>query len=259
MRRILGRLSALTVVAAAVAAVLAGVASANFSGSVAITCTDATYTLGSFPSGSQDVLLTVFVDGVVATQTTASFVGPDAPPITVQFSVPSDGQSHMIEANAYSITNQTPIWGLPGIVSLTCGAPPPPPPSVCTYTKGYYRNHPAATSAIIAGSGGKVLLGSTALNAAQAQSVLNATPGSPGNVTFSSNLLLNLAQQVIAAELNGVRGSTVSPDVQSAVDAANAGISVALAGGQIQLSSSLATMSSLEATIETFNSATDCG
>lgn len=258
MRRIVGRLAALTVMAAAVAAVLAGVASANFLGSATVTCTDATYNLSNFPSGDQEVLLTIFIDGVVATQTTADFVGPTAPPLTVSYTVPNDGQPHMIEADGYSITNGTPVFGLPGSATLTCGTPPPPPPSVCTYTKGFYRNHPSVTAAVIGASGGSILAGSTALNAAQAQAVLNATPGQPGNVAFSSNLLLNLVQQVIAAELNGVRGSTVSPDVQSAVNAANAGISVALAGGNIQLTSSLATMSSLEATIETFNSTNDC-
>jgi hypothetical protein len=98
------------------------------------------------------------------------------------------------------------------------------------------------------------------LTTARAQAVLNATPGTPGSVTFTSNLLLNLVQQLITAELNTARGSTASTGVQAAITAANAGINVAIVGSQIQLSVAPATaVSSLNATIEVFNSASDCG
>jgi hypothetical protein len=132
---------------------------------------------------------------------------------------------------------------------------------VCTYTKGYYRNHAAATGAVIAFMGGTVQLGTKNLTAAQAQAILNATPGVSGNVTYTSNLLLNLAQQVITAKLNVARGSTVSPSVQSAIASASSAITVTLTGGQIQLSTALSTdaASALVATIENFNSASDCG
>src|SRR6185312_3754652 len=63
--------------------------------------------------------------------------------------------------------------------------------------------------------GGSVQVGSTNLSAARAQAVLNATPGQSGNVTYPSNLMLNLVQQLITAELNVARGSTASPGVQS--------------------------------------------
>ena len=79
------------------------------------------------------------------------------------------------------------------------------------------------------------------LTAAQAQAVLNATPGQPGNVTFTSNLLLNLAQQVITAKLNVARGSTASAGVQSAIASASSAITVTLSGGQIRLTSALST------------------
>jgi hypothetical protein len=242
------------------AAVFAGVASANFSGAVAISCTSATYTLTNFPSGQQDVLETVFVDGAVAAQATFSFTGPTAGPSVLSFSVPNDGLPHTIEANAYSLTNSTPVFGLPGIVTLTCGSAPPPPPSVCTYTKGFYRNHADVTAAVVAAMGGSVPLGSTMLNGSQVQSILNATPGSPGGVSFTSNLLLNLAQQTLAGELNMQRGSTASAGVQNAIASANAGIGVGTAGAQIQLSSSLSNdaQGALEATIEAYNSTNDC-
>ena len=61
--------------------------------------------------------------------------------------------------------------------------------------------------------------------------MLNATPGQSGNVTYPSNLMLNLAQQLITGELNVARGSTASSGVQSAIASANAAITVTFAGG----------------------------
>src|SRR4051794_16024731 len=248
------------VIAAASTAVFVASASANYGGAVDITCTGATYHLTLFPGGSQDVLETVFVDGAVAAQSTVTFTGP-ATDSTLAFTVPADGKSHTVEANAYSLTNSTPVFGLPGITTVTCGStPPPPPPGVCTYTKGFYRNHAATTAAVIGGMGGTIQVGSTALTAAQAQAILNATPGTPGNVTFTSNLLLNLVQQLLAGELNGARGSTVSPDVQAAIAAANAGVTATIAGGKIALAAAASLdQSGVEAKIESFNSASDCG
>lgn len=132
---------------------------------------------------------------------------------------------------------------------------------MCTYTKGFYRNHSGVTASVIAGQGGSVLLGSKNLTAAQAQAVLNATSAQPGNVTFTSNLLLNLAQQMITAELNVARGSNASSGQLSAIASANSALTVTLSGGQIQLSSALSTgaASALVTTIENFNSASDCG
>jgi hypothetical protein len=90
------------------------------------------------------------------------------------------------------------------------------------------------TAAVIAGMGGTIPVGSMNLTTARAQAVLNATPGTPGSVTFTSNLLLNLVQQLITAELNTARGSTASTGVQAAITAANAGINVAIVGSQIR-------------------------
>ena len=102
---------------------------------------------------------------------------------------------------------------------------------VCTYTKGYYRNHASVTSSVIAGMGGTIPLGSKNLTAAQAQDILNATPGQSGNVSWGTdNLLLNLAQQVLASELNVARGSTASSAVQSAITQANTAITVTTGG-----------------------------
>jgi len=110
--------------------------------------------------------------------------------------------------------------------------------------------------------GGTIKLGSTNLTAAQAQAVLNTVPGQASNVTYMNDkLFLNLAQQLITAELNVARGSTASSGVQAAIASANAAITAAISGSQIQLSYGLSTGagSALNATIEGFNSASDCG
>jgi hypothetical protein len=115
---------------------------------------------------------------------------------------------------------------------------------------------------VIAGMGGTIRLGAKNLTATQAQDVLNATPGQSGNVSWGTdNLLLNLSQQILAAELNGARGSTVSSAVQSAITQANNAITVTTGGSLIRISSSLSgsNESTLESTIEGFNSANDCG
>lgn len=103
--------------------------------------------------------------------------------------------------------------------------PPPPDPSGCTYTKGYYRNHPVDVAAKIATLGGTIMVGGQTLNAAQAQAILNATPGKAGNITFTSNLLLNAAQQLISAILNG--GLTGPSSVQGFISTAQAHIVLA--------------------------------
>ncbi|HEY6835546.1 MAG TPA: hypothetical protein VI142_03665 [Gaiellaceae bacterium] len=245
------------VVAAVGATVFMGVAKANGPGAVDISCTSATYTYTTFPSGTQSMHETVWVDGVLAAEKIFDFTGPSGTD-TLSFSMPNDGAPHEIVANSYWITNDSTIYGMPGIVTLTCA---PPPPAVCTYTKGFYRNHADVTASLIAGLGGSVPVGSTNLTAAQAQAVLNATPGQAGNLTFTSNLLLNLVQQLITAELNVARGSSASSGVQSAITSATSAVTVKLSGGRIQLSSSLSNgaATTLETAIENFNSASDCG
>ena len=257
-RRIRRTFLAACVLAAIASTVFAGAGkAADYFGVIDLSCTSATYHYSTFPSGTQTVHETVWVDGVLAAEKTFDFTGPSGTD-TLSFTVSNDGAPHLIEANSYSITNQTTIFGLPWILTLTCGSQPPP---VCTYTKGFYRNHSAVTASVIAGMGGSVQAGSASLTAAQAQAVLNATPGQAGNVTFTSNLLLNLVQQLMTAELNVARGSSASSGVQSAIASASSAITVKLSGGRIQLSSALSSgaASMLATTLETFNSASDCG
>jgi hypothetical protein len=111
---------------------------------------------------------------------------------------------------------------------------------VCPLTKGFYRNHPEATAAIVASLGGTLTIGGQALTAEQVQAILDATPGQPGNVTFTSNLLLNLNQQLIAALLNLEGDVSAAPaEVQAAIAEAQAGIDVSLVAGQIVLTTTL--------------------
>jgi hypothetical protein len=100
------------------------------------------------------------------------------------------------------------------------------------------------------------------LSAADAQAILNATPGQPGSVSWGKdNLLLNLAQQILAAELNVARGSTASTAQLNAIASANSAITEVKGSlGIIHISVASGTdESGLESTIENFNSANDCG
>lgn len=255
MKRLLTRTLLLAcVLAAGIAAAFTQVASANYLGGVDVSCTSATYNYSTFPSGAQSVLETVFVDGAIVKQTTFDFTGPTGTD-TLQFSVPNDGAAHTIEANAYSLTNSTPVFGLPGIVTLTCGStPPPPPPGVCTYTQGYYKNHATDTTNVIVNKlGGSVQVGSASLNATQALALLNSG-GAQGN------LALILARQLITAELNVARGSTASAAVQSAIASANAAITTTISGSSVTVSSALSNsaISTLIDTLDGFNSGSDC-
>jgi hypothetical protein len=91
----------------------------------------------------------------------------------------------------------------------------PPPPKICTFTKGYYRNHPEAVGAInVAG---------LVLTEAQAEAILEATPGKPNGVSFTSNNLLNLEQQLITAIIN------LGGDITAGPDEVDAAIATALA------------------------------
>jgi hypothetical protein len=129
------------------------------------------------------------------------------------------------------------------------------PPAVCTLTKGFFRNHPEVTAKIVASLGGTLRIGGTALTAAQVQAILDATPGQPGDVTFTSNELLNLTQQLIATLLT--LGGTAGPaQVQAAIAAAQAGVKVTIgAGGAISISTTLSQtqISALIGTLSSFN------
>ena len=91
-------------VGAIAATAFVGVASANYSGGVDVTCTSATYNYSTFPGGTQSMHETVWVDGALAAEKFFDFTGPTGAD-TLSFTVPNDGAPHQIEANSYSITN----------------------------------------------------------------------------------------------------------------------------------------------------------
>ncbi len=128
-----------------------------------------------------------------------------------------------------------------------------PPSTGCTFTKGYYRNHQAYTASLIPTT---IHVGNANLTGAQAQAILNATPGKPGNITFSSNNLLNLVQQLISAILNG--GTSGPASVQTAINSANAHIFIA-GGTAITTNLSNGGVSGLITSLDNFNEGTLTG
>src|SRR6476646_3312301 len=114
MKRRIRRMLLLTcLVVAAAGALFVGVAKANYFGAATVTCTTATYDYSTFPSGPQQVRETIWIDGVLVVDKMFDFTGPTGGD-TVSYTVPNDGASHYVEADGYSITNQTPVFGLPG-------------------------------------------------------------------------------------------------------------------------------------------------
>ena len=116
----------------------------------------------------------------------------------------------------------------------------------CTYTKGWYRNNGSNT--IIALADG--------LTKSQQQQVFNATPGQPGNVTWTGgNNTLNLYQQLLAAINNLGGNETGGPAaVDAAIAAAKAGTTVTTNNGGVQITLVAGTdVSGLIATLSAFN------
>src|SRR5206468_1533360 len=120
-------------------------------------------------------------------------------------------------------------------------------------SQGFFANHPNTVGALL-GSGVTLEVDSAQLSAAQVQATLTATAGKPG-VTASSNALLTLAQQLLAADLNVLRGVVAPPSVLAAMAQANSGILITVNGSAIQLTTPLSTaqLSSLTATLTAFN------
>jgi hypothetical protein len=116
----------------------------------------------------------------------------------------------------------------------------------CTFTKGWYRNNGSNT--VIALADG--------LTKSQQQQVFNATPGQPGNVTWTGgNNTLNLYQQLLAAINNLGGDETAGPAaLDAAIAAAKAGTTVTTNGGGVQITLVAGTdVSGLIATLSSFN------
>jgi hypothetical protein len=128
-------------------------------------------------------------------------------------------------------------------------------PPACLYTMGFYKNHPGVVTDAVNSVGGLELDGRT-LNASEVNAVIGSTPSKHTGVTFTSNSLLTLAQQVLAAEVNIARGAVAPASVTQALQQANAGLIVSPTG-TIQISTSLTSkqISSLTSTLASFNEA----
>jgi hypothetical protein len=81
---------------------------------------------------------------------------------------------------------------------------PPPPPVPCTFTQGYWKNHPDAWKVT------SLKLGSVTYTKAQLLDILDTPP--------KGNGLISLAHQLIAAKLNGATSATavIGPTIAAA-------------------------------------------
>jgi hypothetical protein len=86
----------------------------------------------------------------------------------------------------------------------------PPEEEGCTYTQGYWKNHPAAWPALPPGG---LLLGTVGYTKAQLICILK-TP-------VKGNGLVSLAHQLITAKLNDLNGASVPAGVQTAINNAD--------------------------------------
>jgi hypothetical protein len=225
------------------------VASAH-TGSATITCDSVTFSFEQFKDPTTVIHELVRIDGVLVESTDFTLTGASGSN-TIQIDVPAG--THTVVARAE--WSDTEGGGFFRVVQVVSGCEEPG--GGCTLTKGFYRNHPDDTASIIAGMGGVLTVGNRALDAATVQEILDATPGDPGDVRFPYNLFLNLAQQLIAAELNLASTATAPESVTEAISQANAGIRVRLLDdGTIRLRTetlSRATVSDLVETLSAFN------
>ena len=118
-------------------------------------------------------------------------------------------------------------------------------------TKGYFRNDPDSVTQLVP-AGAKLVVDAQALTASQLQAVLVPAPGT----SATTNLLLNLAQQLLAADLNILRGVQPPAQVSQAIADANATIQITIGGaGEIRLATTLTSkqISALVKTLTAFN------
>jgi len=115
--------------------------------------------------------------------------------------------------------------------------------------KGWFRSSASEVERLLPGTTTLVIDGAN-LDREDVLAVLDAAP----NVQASSSLLLNLAQQLIAAQLNLLRGVQASSAVNQAVSDANAALQITL-GTPITIASSLSTAraSALVSALTSFN------
>jgi hypothetical protein len=114
-------------------------------------------------------------------------------------------------------------------------------------SKGWYQRKTDDVSRLVP-AGTELVVDAAALDAAQVSALLR------GTAQASSSLLLNLVQQLLAADLNVLRGAQPTSEVAQAIADANAGVAID-PGPPIVVSTSLGTaeMSALVNTLTKFN------
>ena len=117
------------------------------------------------------------------------------------------------------------------------------------FSKGHFQNTLAAVARLLPGTATLSVDGAD-LTSADVHAILDAAP----NVSATSSLLLNLTQQLIAADLNVLRGVQPDAPVLQAMADANVALQITL-GAQITLTSALtpAELSAMVKTLAAFN------
>jgi hypothetical protein len=218
-------------------------------GTATITCTQVTWSFSLFKDASTVIHETVTIDGQTVVNQNFTLVGASGGN-TININVPAG--THTVVATASWVDSETgPAGDSKTFTQTVSGCQPA---LSCTLTKGYYRNHATPTAAIVNGlAGSRLSIHGALLTAAQVQAILDATPGQPGSVTFTSNSLLNLTQQLITALLN-VHGviSAAPASVQTAINAASAGLTIT-GGNQITTTLTQSQIGSLTNALSSFN------
>jgi hypothetical protein len=175
------------------------------------------------------------------------------PPVTFNYKA-TVGPYSSTQCGSFNVSNTatftTNDTGSTGSATANVAVSVPCQP-VCTYTKGFYKNHLSAVQSLY-GSG----LPGTSLSLAQVEAILTASPSqlSPG-----SGGALNLAQQALTALLNEAKGAAASSTVNNAISAALSSLSYTFTSGKLTaISSSSSNVGGLTNTIDGFNQANDC-
>lgn len=234
--------------ALAVSAAPAGAAGlcAHFTG-FTNTSTSVTVTFDVFSPGCV-VTLTSYqstINGPVNQKFSSGTFGPPSGSLTVPLTCGTDNQIDLFLGTAPPDAS-TDLHAF--ALTPSCA----PPPNVCTYTKGFYKNHLSVVETLFGGG-----LSGTTLTLAQVEAVLT---GSPSKLAPGSGGALNLAQQALTALLNEAKGAPPPAGLNSAIASALSSLSMTFSGGKLTaISSNAADVGGLTNTIDAFNESNDCG
>jgi hypothetical protein len=113
------------------------------------------------------------------------------------------------------------------------------PRSAEALSKGYYRTHADVVAALLP-NGAKLRVDGSELTGDQVMAIFAAPARGSSDVDVGgSTILLNLVQQLLAADLNLLQGVQPTPAVLDAVAAANAGVTITIVAGVVRITSSL--------------------